>query len=230
MQLCYDWRWGGQSVLMWSTHLGLTTRFLLLSDSCRFVDMGHLSDKRMGLPLTIAADLHQRSHSWFRVPWDSWPYFTVSDSRLSQPGGPGPRIYVPRNRVAQLYPQALGYSSQVKVTLRLTVSQSVSLVLSPLRGSWPNIYYCLTITVLFLWGALSDERTRLPFVYAAGPRHRSLSWFRVPWDFWSYFTVSDFRLPFCSLLQHTVERWRYLTPPPHGSLGYSKSKLHWDWR
>jgi hypothetical protein len=33
----------------------------------------------------------------------------------------------------------------------------------------PDIYYSLTDTVLFLWGALSDERTGLPFVYAAGP-------------------------------------------------------------
>jgi hypothetical protein len=30
----------GQSVLVSSTHLGLTTRFLLLSDSCGFVDVG----------------------------------------------------------------------------------------------------------------------------------------------------------------------------------------------
>jgi hypothetical protein len=34
-------RWSvGQSVLVSSTHLGLTTRFLLLSDSCGFVDLG----------------------------------------------------------------------------------------------------------------------------------------------------------------------------------------------
>jgi hypothetical protein len=30
------------------------------------------------------------------------------------------------------------------------------------------IYYCLTVTVLFLWGALSDERTCLSFVTATG--------------------------------------------------------------
>jgi hypothetical protein len=75
--------------------------------------------------------------------------------RLPQPAGPGPRIYIPRNRVVQLYPWALGslfvtsYDSQgygggilsrfhtgqlewlqwskVTVTLRLTVSQSVCL-------------------------------------------------------------------------------------------------------
>jgi hypothetical protein len=29
-------------------------------------------------------------------------------------------------------------------------------------------YYYLTVTVLFLWGALSDERTGLSFVYTAG--------------------------------------------------------------
>jgi hypothetical protein len=52
---------------------------------------------------------------------------------------------------------------------------------------------------LFLWGALSDERTGLSFVYAAGPRQRSLSLVRVPRDSWSYFTVSDMRLPFSSL-------------------------------
>jgi hypothetical protein len=39
-KLCYDRRSVGQSVLVSSTHLGLTTRFLLLSDSCGFVDVG----------------------------------------------------------------------------------------------------------------------------------------------------------------------------------------------
>jgi hypothetical protein len=38
--LYYNRRSVGQSVLKQSTHLGLTTRFLLLSDSCGFVDVG----------------------------------------------------------------------------------------------------------------------------------------------------------------------------------------------
>jgi hypothetical protein len=50
----------------------------------------------------------------------------------------------------------------------------------------------------FLWGALSDERTGLSFVYAAGPCHCSLSQVRVPWYSRPYFTVSDLRLPFPS--------------------------------
>jgi hypothetical protein len=39
-KLCNDRRSIGQSVLVSSTHLGLTTRFLLLPDSCGFVDVG----------------------------------------------------------------------------------------------------------------------------------------------------------------------------------------------
>jgi hypothetical protein len=58
------------------------------------------------------------------------------------------------------------------------------------------MYYCLTVTVLFLWGALSDENTGLSFVYAAGPCQRSLSLVRVPWYSRPYFTVSHLRLPF----------------------------------
>jgi hypothetical protein len=49
-----------------------------------------------------------------------------------------------------------------------------------------------------LWGALSDERTGLSFVYAAGPRQRSISRVRGSRDSGPYFTVSDLRLPFSS--------------------------------
>jgi hypothetical protein len=43
---------------------------------------GAVSDERTGLSFTIANDHRQRSHSRVRVPWDSWPYFTATDSRL----------------------------------------------------------------------------------------------------------------------------------------------------
>jgi hypothetical protein len=43
---------------------------------------GALSDERTAQSFTIAAGEGQRSHFRVRVPWDSWPYFTVSDSRL----------------------------------------------------------------------------------------------------------------------------------------------------
>jgi hypothetical protein len=38
--LCYDRQAVGQSVLEQGTHLGPTTKFLLLSESCGFVDVG----------------------------------------------------------------------------------------------------------------------------------------------------------------------------------------------
>jgi hypothetical protein len=52
--------------------------------------------------------------------------------------------------------------------------------------------------LVFLWGTLSDERTGLSFVYAAGSFQRRLPRVRVPWDSRPYFTVPDLRLPFSS--------------------------------
>jgi hypothetical protein len=51
--------------------------------------------ERTGLKFTIAVGLRQRSHFRTRVLRDYRPYFTVSDLRFLQPGGPGPRIYTP---------------------------------------------------------------------------------------------------------------------------------------
>jgi hypothetical protein len=58
--------------------------------------------------------------------------------------------------------------------------------------------------VLFSWGALSDERAGLSFIYAVGPRQRRLSRVRVPWDSWPYFTVSVLRLLFFRILSVRV--------------------------
>jgi hypothetical protein len=43
---------------------------------------GAVSDERTGLSFTTTAGTRQRSHSPFRHPCDSEPYFTVSDSIL----------------------------------------------------------------------------------------------------------------------------------------------------
>jgi hypothetical protein len=88
------------------------------------------------------------------------------------------------------------------VTLRLTVGQSVSIVVEPHTGLLFDSHG------LVLWGALSDERTGLSFVYAAGPCQSSLSRVRVPYDSRPYFAVSKLRLPFSSplaTLRVTVE-------------------------
>jgi hypothetical protein len=68
-----------------------------------------LSDESMGLPFTIAACPRQRSRSWVWVPRDSWPYITVSDSRLPEPGGPGARIYIPQEQGGPVIPPGTGF-------------------------------------------------------------------------------------------------------------------------
>jgi hypothetical protein len=92
-KLCYDRRSVGQSVLVSNTHLGPKTTFLLLSDSCEFLLYGTPSLTRgrvyrLQLLLDLASAVILAS--------ESRPYFTVSDSRLPQPGGLGPRIYIPQ--------------------------------------------------------------------------------------------------------------------------------------
>jgi hypothetical protein len=79
--------------------------------------------------------------------------------------------------------------SQVKVTLRLTVSQSVS---------HDQILLLFDSYGLVFLGRPLCERTDLLFVYAAGPRQLSVSGVWVSLDSWPYFTVSDLRLPFSS--------------------------------
>jgi hypothetical protein len=76
------------------------------------------------------------------------------------------------------YTYLLSAEVEVKVTLRLSVSQSV-LVSSPIWGSLPDNYYCLTITVLFLWGALSDKSESESYVTTDG-QSASLSWYKAP--------------------------------------------------
>jgi hypothetical protein len=151
-----------------------------------------LSDERTGLPFTIAAGPRQRSHSWIRVPRHSWPYFTVSDSRLPQPGRTGPRIYIPQEQGGPVIAPGTGFpfrlllrlaglrwrysnppprghvwvSSQVKVKvmLRLTVSwPPLSWCQASIWGLRPDLYYCWTVAGLLMWVALSDERTGLSF-------------------------------------------------------------------
>jgi hypothetical protein len=75
----------GQSVsLSWNKApiWGLRPDFYYCQTVAGLLMWGALSDKGMGLSFTIAAGPRQRIYSWVRVPWDSWPYFTVSDSRL----------------------------------------------------------------------------------------------------------------------------------------------------
>jgi predicted permease len=59
---------------------------------------------------------------------------------------------------------------EVEVTLQLTVSQSVCQGIEPTLGFVTRFYFLsegcfLQVAVLSLWGALSDERSGLSFVF-----------------------------------------------------------------
>jgi hypothetical protein len=90
----------------------------------------------------------------------------------------------------------LSRNLSLSLMLRPTVSRPVSLGIKHPSGAYDQIFItCVTVTVLFLWGALSDERSGLSFLCAASPCQRSHSRVRVPWDLRPYFTLSDLRLP-----------------------------------
>jgi hypothetical protein len=85
------------------------------------------------------------------------------------------------------FPYTPSWHSQVKVkvkiTLRLTASQSVSIGVESHLGVM--IRYLLLFDnygLVFVGHIISDERTGLSFVYAAGLSQRNLSGVRVPWD------------------------------------------------
>jgi hypothetical protein len=109
----------------------------------------------MELAFTIAAGPRQRIHSRVRVPWDSRPYFTVSDSRLPFSSPPTTRratVEVFNPASTREYFTTIKVKVKVKVTLRLTASQSVSLGVKPHPGLM-NRYILLfdTYGLVLLW-------------------------------------------------------------------------------
>jgi hypothetical protein len=73
----------------------------------------------------------------------------------------GPRISRGRNQRESKWKAE--QSAQVKVTLRLTVNQFV-LVSNSIWGLWQDVSCCSTVTVLSMWGAVTNLRTGLSFV------------------------------------------------------------------
>jgi hypothetical protein len=55
-------------------------------------------------------------------------------------------------------------AARVRVTLQLTVSQSVRLGVEPYLGVLSRVIFFLKLQSCLIWGALSDERPGLSFV------------------------------------------------------------------
>jgi hypothetical protein len=90
---------------------------------------------------------HRNSRFGVVMGGTQWMYFT------QMPVGPF-RLSLP----------TLNCWFKVKVTLWLMAGQSVCLDVEPFLLLRTDVCYCLMFSVMFLWGALSDERSGLSFV------------------------------------------------------------------
>jgi hypothetical protein len=137
-----DRRSASQSVLVSSTHLWPKTRLFLLLDSCGFVDGPPLWREDGCIVYNSCWSPRQRNHSRVRVPRESRLYFTVSDSRLPQPGGPRPRICIPQELGGPVIPPGTGFPfhRHLRLTgLRWRYSTKVKVALWRLYGPAYNI-------------------------------------------------------------------------------------------
>jgi hypothetical protein len=106
---------------------------MLLSEICSLVSVGRPLWWEDGSAICSVIIQWSESHR-------TRNHILLSHLRLLQPGGPGSRIYIPRNRVAQSYPRALGsfyvvsYDSQGYSGGILTLPQP--------GGPGPRIYRC----------------------------------------------------------------------------------------
>jgi hypothetical protein len=112
--------------------------------------------------------------------------------------GTGWPCYTPRQRVVSDELESESESESESYVTTDGQPESLSWNKTPVWGLRPDLDYCQTVVGLLMWGVLSDERSGLSFAIAAGPRQRSHSRVRVPWDSRPYFTVSDSRLPYSS--------------------------------
>jgi hypothetical protein len=179
------------------------TRYLLLSDSYGFFVRRPLWREKESV-FYYAAGGCQRSLSRVRVPWDSRPYFTVSDLRPlfvasydSQGHGGGIR---PR-----LHTGWLSRNLNMSLSHVTTDGQSASLAWykAPIRGLRPDFFpfgiwntsnsYALASVGRPLW-----REDGSVFCICRWPLPAQSFSVLVPWDLRPYITVSDLRLPFSS--------------------------------
>jgi hypothetical protein len=89
---------------------------IYITVSCEFVEMWRSLWREDG-SVVCNCCWPSPTHSRVRVPRDSWPYFIVSDSRLPQPGGPGPHIYIPQEQGGAVIFRGTGFPSHLLLRL-----------------------------------------------------------------------------------------------------------------
>jgi hypothetical protein len=86
MKLCYDRRSVDQSVLVSSIQLGLTTRFLLLSGSCGFVDLGRSFSRENGSAVYNFCWSSPAQSSFYCLRFQTLPVWRARSPYLYHPG------------------------------------------------------------------------------------------------------------------------------------------------
>jgi hypothetical protein len=113
LKLNYDRQSVGQSVLVSGTHLGPATnfsfslKFSLDSCGCYFVAPSLTRGRVCNLLLLLVLDSAAPLGSKFRGTQDHTLLFQFL--RLPQPGGPGPRIYMPQEQGGLDIPPGTGF-------------------------------------------------------------------------------------------------------------------------
>jgi hypothetical protein len=109
-ELLYYWRFTANHFVFVAVPLRLTTsKFFLRQNTCGYSPYVTSSLMRRCVSRLQMLIPPQRSHSRVRVPRESWPHFTLSESKLPQPGGPGSSIYIPQEQDGPVIPPGTGF-------------------------------------------------------------------------------------------------------------------------
>jgi hypothetical protein len=140
---------------------------------------GDISGKRTSLSFTVATGSRQRSHSFARVPRDSWPYFTVSDSRPPNLEGQVPVFLFPRT-VWPFIPTGTGFPFRRFLRLaglRWRYSNPPPHGLTPIKECYPLPLHSAAFQINVISEILICE---LQYLHRVGPSaailHPFFSW------------------------------------------------------